>query len=188
MTKSICGLLSRLQFLVVPDQLKCLTCGPICHSRWLALEATVLVCYMKKNGLRGKAKKNLDTIVNFILTNYAPMWFTIKSKPDIIHGSRHYFKQVQLVKKLPKPVQTIVKENVNRSAYHAHPENVLLSMLADDRQEVRVEAVNMITKLRMDTPTPDQGDTSVRKFVVPEINYECTDYTNMIDFLKRNHL
>ena len=169
---------------VIPEQLKCLTCGPICHSRWLTLVSTCSVCYMKKNGLRGKVKKVLETLVHFIVTNYAPMWFMIKSKPHIIFGPRHYFKQIELIKKLPKNVQIIAKENISRSAYHAHPENVLLSMLADDRSEVRSKAVEVITKLRKDSSTPDKGDTSVRKFVVPEINYNCTDYPEMIDFEK----
>ena len=94
-------------------------------------------------------------MVHFIVTNYAPMWFMIKSKPHIIFGPRHYFKQIELIKKLPKNVQSIVKENISRSAYHAHPENVLLSMLADDRSEVRTKAVEVITKLRKGSSTPD---------------------------------
>ena len=92
---------------------------------------------MKKNGLTGKVKKVLESLVHFIVTNYAPMCFMIKSKPHIIFGPRHYFRQIELIKILPKNVQSIVKENISRSAYHAHPENVLLSMLADDRSEVR---------------------------------------------------
>ena len=136
---------------VIPDQLKSLKCGPVCHSRWLTLCSTITVMYMKVNGLRGTAKKNLEGFVFFIVTNYAPMWFSIKSKPDLIDGPRHYFKQVQLIRILPKQVQDIVKENISRSAYHAHPENVLLTMLTDERQEVRTKAVELITKLRMDS-------------------------------------
>ena len=168
----------------IPDQLKSLTCGPICHSRWLTLCSTLLAMYMKKSGLKGKSKKNLEIFVFFIITNYAPMWFTIKSKPSITQGPRHYYKQVQLIKILPKQVQNIVKENISRSAFHAHPENLLLSMLADDSQEVRTKAVEQIIRLREDSDNPDKGDISVRKFVVPEINYECTNYTEMIDFEK----
>ena len=169
---------------VIPDQLKSLKCGPVCHSRWLTLCSTITVMYMKVNGLRGNAKKNLEDFVFFIVTKNAPMWFSIKSKPDLIDGPRHYFKQVQLIRILPKQVQDIVKENISRSAYHAHPENVLLTMLTDERQEVRTKAVEHITKLRMDSDNPDKGDISVRKFVVPDINYECEDYTEMIDFDK----
>ena len=57
-------------------------------------------------------------------------------------------------------------------------------MLTDERQEVRTKAVDHITKLRMESENPDKGDISVRKFVVPDINYECEDYTEMIDFDK----
>ena len=102
---------------VTSDQLKSLKCGPICHSRWLTLCATILVMYMKKQSLKGKSKKNLEGHVFFIITNYTPMWFEIKSKPSITHGPRHYYKQIKLIKILPKKVLNIVKENINRSAY-----------------------------------------------------------------------
>ena len=167
---------------IVPDKLKCLTNGPISHSRWLTLASTITEMYMKKHRLSVKAKKNLETIVHFIVTNYAPMWFSIKCKPSLIEGPKHYFMQVQLLKLLPKKVQEVVKENTDRSAYHAHPENILLAMLADDNQEVRGKAVDRILGLRQDSDNPDKGDISVRKFVVPAINYSCKTYYDMIDF------
>ena len=166
----------------IPDKLKSLKNGPISHSRWLTLASALLVMYMKKNTLKGKEKKNLETLVHFIVTNYGPMWFSIKSKPSIIYGPRHYFKQIQLIRALPKKVQEVVKENISRSAYHAHPENILLSMLGDESQEVRAKAVDLITKLREGSNDPDKGDTSVRKFIVPELNYNCKRYYEMIDF------
>ena len=58
---------------VIPDKLKSLTNGPISHSRWLTLASTGTEMYMKKNKLTGKAKKNLETIVHFVFSNYAAM-------------------------------------------------------------------------------------------------------------------
>ena len=104
------------------------------------------------------------------------MWFTIKSKPSLIYGPRHYFRRIQLIKVLPKKVKEIVMENINRSAFHCHPENLLLSMLADDNIEVRVKAVEVIIKWRTSSEHPDKGNTSVRKFVVPDLNYNCKTY------------
>ena len=131
------------------------------------MASTITEMYMKKHRLSVKAKKNLETIVHFIVTNYAPMWFSIKCKPSLIEGPKHYFMQVQLLKLLPKKVQEVVKENTDRSAYHAHPENILLAMLADDNQEVRGKAVDRILGLRQDSDNPDKGDISVRKFDLP---------------------
>ena len=168
----------------VPDKLKSLTNGPISHARWLTLASTVCEMYMKKNKLRGKAKKNLETLVHFCVTNYAPMWFTIKSKPSIIYGPRNYFRQLQLLNYLPQKVKEIVMENTSRSAYHAHPENILLSMLADDNKDVRVKAVGEISKMRNSSDHPDKGDISVRKFIEPNLNYNCKNYYDMIDFKK----
>ena len=75
-------------------------------------------------------------------------------------------------------------ENTSRSAYHAHPENILLSMLADDNKDVRVKAVGEISKMRNSSDHPDKGDISVRKFIVPDLNYNCKNYYDMIDFKK----
>ena len=41
-----------------------------------------------------------------------------------------------------------------------------------------------MTQLRESSDNPDLGDTSCRKFVVPQINFTCKDYTDMIDFDK----
>ena len=41
----------------------------------------------------------------------------------------------------------IVMETINGSAHHAHPEKLLLSMLADDNMEVRVKAIDIIIRL-----------------------------------------
>ena len=151
---------------IVPDKLKCLTNGPISHSRWLTLASTITEMYMKKHRLSVKAKKYLETIVHFIVTNYAPMWFSIKCKPSLIEEPKHYFMQVQLLKLLPKKVQEVVKENTDRSAYHAHPENILLAMLADDNQEVRGKAVDRILGLRQDSDNPDIKFDSKKDFKI----------------------
>ena len=60
--------------------------------------------------------------------------------------------------------------NINKSAYHAQPENHLLSMLADDNMEGRVKVIELIIRLRNSSDHPDKGDTSVRKFNYNEQN------------------
>ena len=59
-----------------------------------------------------------------------------------------------------------------RYAYSAHSENVLMSMLADDSRDIHDKAVTSILKIRGGA---NFGDSSVRKFVVPALNYE-TDH------------
>ena len=63
------------------------------------------------------------------MTNYGPMWFSIKMKPLITDAPKHVFQQMKLLKLLPSHVADIVRPYVSRNAYYAHPENLLLAML-----------------------------------------------------------
>ena len=134
---------------------------------------------MKKHGLTGKNRTNLGKLVQFIMTNYAVMWFTLKQKETIEEAPRHLFKQIQLTNLLPKDIQTIARENIARNAYWAHPENLLLSMLTDNDEKVRQKAVDKIIALR---GNEEYGDKNKRRFVIPKLNFAATDYTTMIDW------
>ena len=68
---------------------------------------------------------------------------------------------------------------MQRGAYHAHPECIILAMLSDENDSVRNKGVDMVIKLRDGS---DVGDTSVREFRVPELNWLAEDYTQIIDF------
>jgi len=66
-----------------------------------------------------------------------------------------------------------------RNAYHAHPENMLMAMLTDDRFHVRKQAVDLIIQHRGGS---DVGDASVREFTVPTLNYSAKTYTELISW------
>lgn len=57
------------------------------------------------------------------------------------------------------------------------PENLLLSMMTDERPSIRELALRRILKAR-DQPKRK----GVRQFRVPPLNFDCTDYTAMIDW------
>ena len=65
-----------------------------------------------------------------------------------------------------------------RNAYSAHSENVLMSMLAEDSRNIRYKAVTSILKIRVGA---NFGDSSVRRFVVPALNYEADHYSEITD-------
>ena len=46
-------------------------------------------------------------------------------------------------------VQKIIQKTLQKNAYFAHPEAILLSMLQDSNQDVRAQAVNTILTIRM---------------------------------------
>ena len=132
---------------VLSPQLKSLAIGPISHARWLTLAARLLVLWMSKHNFKGKTKKNLEILVTFVMTNYCVMWFTIKQKPHIKYGSQHVFRQIQLLRLVKKETRDIVEPYVQRGAYHAHPECIILAMLSDENDSVRNKGVDMVIKL-----------------------------------------
>ena len=54
-------------------------------------------------------------------------------------------------------------------------------MLTDADQTVRVKAVDVILNLR---GTQDLGDDKPRKFIIPELKFDASSYTEMINWKK----
>ena len=160
-------------------ELYSLTPGPISHSRWLTLCVRILLLFLKKHSLKGKNKKNLLVIVKFLMSNYVPMWFTYKQHTGITEAPKHLYKQTQLMKFLEEPVLSIAKENIARNAYWAHPEVLLLAMLADQKESIRSKAVDKILSVRGDL---DYGDSRPRLYEVPVLKFNARSYTEMIDW------
>lgn len=70
--------------------------------------------------------------------------------------------------------RNIVDRVIQRNAYYAHPENVLICMLNDERKHIRELALRRLLQAR-------QGNKdSLRKFVIPKLNFKAEDYTEMI--------
>ena len=73
----------------------------------------------------------------------------------------------------------MVEPVIQRGAWHGHPENLLLSMIGSDDPMKRKFAVNTIKMLRAGAV---QGDSSVRDFHVPELNFQADSLYNLIDW------
>jgi hypothetical protein len=153
--------------------------GPLNHSRFLTLAERCLYLYMCEHDLSEEDTEKLYKIVHFIMTNYGPMWFHIKIKPLLTDAPRHIFQQTQLLKLLPDDVLDIVKPYVSRNCYHAHPENLLLSMLDDDDESIRKKAVSTILDIRSRDPSLTRP---VRPFRVPKLRYDADTYHELIDW------
>ena len=61
---------------------------------------------------------------------------------------------------------------LNKNAFFAHSDNLLIAMLADERRSVRLRALSLIS----DVPGPHKE----RNFVLPQVNPNAKDYTEMI--------
>ena len=115
----------------------------------------------------------------FLMTNYVPMWFACKQHIRITEGPKHLYKQTQLTKFLQEPVLTIARGNISKNAYWAHPEVLLLAMLADQKETICSKAVDKILSLRGGS---DHGDDQPRLYEVPVLKFNAKSYTEMIDW------
>ncbi|GBN50319.1 hypothetical protein AVEN_69426-1 [Araneus ventricosus] len=67
---------------------------------------------------------------------------------------------------------------ISNKAFMAHPENLLLSMMADERRRIRELVVRRITRARGSSTTID------RRFVVSKIKCKANQHINIIDWFK----
>ena len=129
----------------VDEDLQFLEVGPIVHSRWLTLACRILRLYVSKE----TPSANLQAIAHLCISVYLPTWFETKKPNQIIHGAKNFFNLVHRIQQFPhSEIRSIASKVVQRNAFFAHPENVLLGMLGDDDEEIRRLAVNKIQGLR----------------------------------------
>jgi hypothetical protein len=148
----------------IPVNFEKYTIGPMNHARWLTLANRACRLYISKTNMSTQMKKNLHTIVQFIVLCYGPSWFHIKTKPKLPHSSEHVLTAVKAMAMLPRSTQAIVKPYIARNAYHAHPEHILLGMLCSDEPALRENAVMKIIQLRKGS---DIGNYKIREFTQP---------------------
>jgi hypothetical protein len=148
--------------------------GPMAHSRWLTTASRILRLYIGTV----KPGENLKTLVKYIVRVYVPVWFEIKSSPRCTDGARHLWKLINYSRYLAGELREIVDAVIQRNAYFAHPENILLAMMSDERPNIRKLAIKRVLAARADTSTT----ATIRAFKVPSLIFGVTDYYEMIDW------
>lgn len=145
-------------------------------NRWMDLCTRI-------HGLEGEDAENLKQICLFIIGVYFKQWFAIKREHRLVDGPRHMLQQVQLVNKYcSEKVREVVDVYVARSSYFAHPELLLISLLASDDEEERQFAVSTILqKIRKGS---DTGDARPRQFRAPPVNFGAEKLAQLIDWDK----
>lgn len=118
----------------------------------------------------------LETIVNYIMTVYAPSIFRIKYQSSIVYGPIHLTKMVEMSHCVPQLARKIVNESIERNAFFAHSENVVLAMLNDENYSIRLDGWRKVLEGR-ESATSNQ----IRNFRVPQMNFNCSKYLDLID-------
>ena len=146
--------------------------GKMAHSRWLKTANRIMRLYVSVED----PSETLKTFANFISTVYAPGWFIIKMNPEAIRGPENLHKILQLCGEIPENVLTIIKPVVQRNAYFAHPENILIAMVSDNQPHDRELGWRSILKARR------KGFNGVRRFKISQLTYASASYIGMIDW------
>ena len=130
--------------------------GKLCHERWLTTANRILQLYVASS----EPSDNLRLIVEFIIKVYCIMWFTIRSKPSCSERTRHLWQTIKSTRYSNDALKAIVDPVISRNAYYAHPENLLLAMISDDRLHIRTLGLRRIMKAR--SMTPSENETTIR--------------------------
>lgn len=148
--------------------------GPINHARWLTTANRILRLYV---GTKNPSN-NLNILTVFVMKVYAPAWFSIKRNHSCIHGAQNFFQILHSSRYLEKELLSIIDPILQRNAFFAHPENLLLSMIFDEKKDTRQEAFQHITSAR------NLNKSKLRKFMTPELNFLADDYVSIINWDK----
>ena len=165
----------------IPRSLQIMVIGPVDHSRWLTTANRFLDLWTRVHGLVGQDLENLRLICLFIVGVYYKLWFNIKRDHKLVDGPHHMLKQVQLVSKYcSEEVRAVVDPYITRNSYFAHPELLLISLLASDNEEERHFAVRTIRKqIRKGA---EIGNSRPRQFKTSSINFEAEKLTELINW------
>ena len=158
----------------MPDDLVSQVIGPLVSSRWNTTANRVMCKYTRTR----KPTKGLIRLTQVVLNLYYPGWFQYKCYPHIQDGARNYFFLLELTKDLKEKDKLIAQKVLQDNAHWPHSENILISMLADQREEVRRRAVLLIMKARREFKIEEHP----RQFTKPEVNFKAANYFDMIDF------
>ena len=88
-----------------------------------------------------------------------------------------------------KIIQEIAVAVLQRNAYFAQHENILLAMLADNDYNVHLLAVNKILSIRVSKKNLDNvghDEVDVRKFIIPKINTNAKIYYSLSSLSLKN--
>lgn len=174
MMKVIIGLLEiGDDFVLVP--------GPVNQARWVTT-ATNLMCLFV---ITENPPANLVLLVTFIINVYGPTICDIKKNWHVSCGPINFFNCLKRCRMMFQDHPKLWNEcmiTLQTNGFMCHIENVVLAMACDDNPDVRQQAVDIIENVRQ--KKQKSRSKRVRKFIVPNIDFDAETYYTMIDFSK----
>ena len=175
--------------------------GKVTQARWVTTANNVMVHYMQLK----KPTPELRLLVRIITNVYAPSILNIKRDFHFSNGPKHFYNIFSLAKNLfvakaNDKYLDVVKHTLQTNAFHCHVENMLVCMTLDKDVKVKKKAIRVIKKRREIGESDEikakrivqyteewkkngkKGPISdVRKFKVPQLNWNATAYHELID-------
>lgn len=157
-----------------PKSLANLKIGPLNHSRWITTASRICKIYATTL----KPSKTLQDFTSYIVNVYAPTWFQIKRNELAVNGPKNLFFLIERSNRIEdKEVKSIVQKCIQRNAFFAHSENLLLAQLSSKDPIERLNGVNRVLEIR-----ENNYSTRIRRLRVPTINFGARKWTNMIEW------
>jgi hypothetical protein len=152
--------------------------GPMAHARWLTTASRTLRLYVGQD----QPSDNLCILVTYIVKVYTPVWFAVKSKPFCTDGPRHLWKLISNSRYLPDAIRSYIDPVIQRNAFFAHPENILLAMMSDDRPHIRGLGCRRVLAARALKMDQNTDSDEIRVFKVPSLIFDAQEYYEIIDW------
>ncbi|GBM63040.1 hypothetical protein AVEN_111425-1 [Araneus ventricosus] len=162
-----------VRFGTCSDELARRSPGTLSHSRRLTTANRVIRLYVNSPAPSLKLKQ----IDEFVMKVYTPNWFYIKSEHSLKDGAKYVRNTISTSKYLSQVLKNVVARVICRNSFFAHPGIILLCMLKDERPHIRELAARRIIKSRKSS----SNGKSVHVFLPSKLNFEATNYTEMID-------
>lgn len=118
---------------VVPYELVKRSPGTMSHARWLTKANRILRLYIGELN----PSSELQVLVKYIIQVYAPMMFEIKHKHSVVYGPVHLANMLKMSRFLEPDHLKCVEDQIQRNAFYAHPEHILLAMINDSEERIR---------------------------------------------------
>jgi hypothetical protein len=167
---------------VMPGLISCYHAFHTSHlhlTRWLTTGQRLVFMWTREYGLTGKLLRVLEVLMKFCMQYYFKLYFDMKVRHFIKDAPYHILTSLRILKTQPKKVKDSITFYVRSGAWYAHPECLLLSLLASAVPQERQFAINQIQKLRGDE---EYGDNSLRHRITPKLNLSATSLINLISW------
>ena len=88
-----------------------------------------------------RPSKAFKEIISLLINFYIPNFFNVKQNSHCRQGAINLFRMMELSRDLVTGSKRTVERVLQDNSYWAHPENILIAMLGDEREVVRRRAV-----------------------------------------------